>query len=220
MNCFKKFYPNVFVAECTEMHKKGELIEVTTKHGKVHKCIIYNLVGVKGTKDIPLYWYSVTREDGFNSQERAKNKFEKLNNFADNAQKRGEDWQEKSNEGKDFLILGEPIKIGHHSEKRHRALIERNWNRMSNAMEEYQKSEDYRTRAEFWEKESKKINLSMPESLDFYEIQLKEAIAFHEGLKKGLIKKDHSFSVAYANKKVKDLKLKYEIAQKLWSQNG
>ena len=33
--------------------------------------------------------------------------------------------REASNEGKEFLVMGEPIKIGHHSEKRHRALIER-----------------------------------------------------------------------------------------------
>ena len=36
----------------------------------------------------------------------------------------------KSNEGSEFLSLGEPIKVGHHSANRHRALIERNWDRM------------------------------------------------------------------------------------------
>lgn len=67
-------------------------------------------------------------------------KLKSLNNWADNADKKGSDYKEKSNEGADFLALAEPIKVGHHSEKRHRALIERNWNRMSNAVEEFKKA--------------------------------------------------------------------------------
>ncbi|NLC30600.1 MAG: DUF3560 domain-containing protein, partial [Candidatus Moranbacteria bacterium] len=131
MNTYKKYCPNVFVAQCEEKHEKGETIIVITKYGKENECIVHNFVGYTGTKEKPMYCYSITRADGFNNQERAKNKVEKLNGYADNANKRGDDWREKSNEGKDFLALAEPIKVGHHSEKRHRALIERNWNRMS-----------------------------------------------------------------------------------------
>ena len=137
--------------------------------------------------------------------------------MADNANKKGNDWQEKSNEGKDFLALAEPIKVGHHSEKKHRALIERNWNRMSNAMEEYKKADTYRERTAYWESMANKIDLSMPESLEFFEIQLEEATAYHQGLKDGSIKREHSYSLIYAGKKVKELKSKYETAVKLWA---
>ena len=122
----------------------------------------------------------------------------------------------KSKEGADFLSLGEPIKIGHHSEKRHRALIDRNWSRMTNAMNELDKAESYRQRTSYWEDLAKKIDLSMPESLEFFKIQLDEAIEYHKGLKDGSIKREHSYSLTYANNKVKDLKSKYEIAVKLW----
>ena len=217
MNTYMKYCPNVFVAQCTEKHEKGEVIQVTTKYGKENDCIIHNFVGYTGTKEEPFYCYSITRLDGYDSQERAKNKVEKLNRCADNADKKGEAWREKSNEGKDFLSLGEPIKVGHHSEKRHRALIERNWNRMGNAVEEFKKADTYRERTAYWERMADKIDLSIPESLEFFEIQLEEATIYHKGLKDGTIPRTHSYSLTYAGKRVKDLKAKCEIALKLWA---
>ena len=216
MNTYKRYCPNVFVAQCEEKHEKGETIIVVTKYGKENECIVHNFVGYTGTKEKPMYCYSITRADGYNNQERAKSKVEKLNSWADNANKKGNDWREKSNEGKDFLALGEPIKVGHHSEKRHRALIERNWNRMSNAMEEYKKADTYRERTAYWESMANKIDLSMPESLEFFEIQLEEAKEYHQFLKDNPEKRPHSMSLSYASKKVKDLKSKHETAVKLW----
>ena len=216
MNTYKKYCPNVFVAQCEEKHEKGDTIMVETKYGKENECIVHNFVGYTGTKEKPMYCYSITRTDGYNNQERAKSKVEKLNNWADNANKKGSDWQEKSDEGKDFLSLAEPIKVGHHSEKRHRALIERNWNRMSNAMEEYKKADTYRERTAYWESMANKIDLSMPESLEFYEIQLEEAKEYHQFLKDNPAERPHGMSLSYASKKVKDLKSKHETAVKLW----
>ena len=217
MNAYRKYCPNVFVAECEEKHEKGDTIIVQTKYGKEHECIVHNFIGCSGTKEKPMYCYSITRADGFNSQERAKHKIEKLNGYADNADKKGDDWREKSKEGKDFLALGEPIKVGHHSEKRHRALIERNWNRMSNAMEAYKKADAYRERTAYWESMANKIDLSMPESLEFFEAQLEEAKEYHQFLKDNPAERPHGMSLSYASKKVKDLKSKYETAVKLWS---
>lgn len=217
MNTYRRYCPNVFVAQCEEKHEKGDTIMVETKYGKENECIVHNFVGYTGTKEKPMYCYSITRTDGYNNQERAKSKVEKLNNWADNANKKGSDWQEKSDEGKDFLALAEPIKVGHHSEKRHRALIERNWNRMSNAMEEYKKADTYRERTAYWESMANKIDLSMPESLEFFEIQLEEAKEYHQFLKDNPAERPHGMSLSYASKKVKDLKSKYETAVKLWA---
>ena len=212
MNIYKKYCPNVFVAQCEEEYQKGDTIMVETKYGKENEHIVHNLLGQKNG----LFFYSITRTDGFNNQERAKNKAEKIKSWADSAEKRSAAWMEKSKEGADFLSLGEPIKIGHHSEKRHRALIDRNWSRMTNAMNELDKAESYRQRTSYWEDLAKKVDLSMPESLEFFKIQLDEAIEYHKGLKDGSIKREHSYSLTYANNKVKDLKSKYEIALKLW----
>ena len=67
MNTYTKFCPNVWVAQCEETYKKGDEIIVTTKHGKENECIVWNYLGMKNG----LYLYSITRADGFNSQERA-----------------------------------------------------------------------------------------------------------------------------------------------------
>jgi hypothetical protein len=217
MNTYKKYCPNVFVAQCEEKHEKGDTIIVETKYGKENECIVHNFVGYTGTKENPMYCYSIIRSDGYNNQERARNKVEKLNNWADNANKKGDEWREKSNEGKDFLALGEPIKVGHYSEKRHRALIERNWNRTSNAMEEFKKADTYRERTAYWESMANKIDLSMPESLEFFEIQLEESIQYHQFLKDNPSERPHGMSLSYASKKLKELKSKHETAVKLWS---
>ena len=217
MNTYKKYCPNVFVAQCEEKQEKGNIIIVETKYGKENEHIVHNFIGYTGTKENPLFCYSITRSDGFDNQERAKKKVEKLNGYADSAENRSNDWREKSNEGKDFLALAEPIKVGHHSEKRHRALIDRNWKRMSNAMNELDKAEAYRERTAYWESMASKIDLSMPESLEFFKIQLEEAIVYHKGLKDGTIKREHSFSLTYAKKRLNDLTKKHSIAVKLWA---
>jgi len=213
MNTYKKFCPNVFVAQCETEHQRGDIIQVTTKYGKENEHVVHNLVGRREG----MFFYSITRADGLSNQDRAKQRVERLNSMAESANKKGENWQEKSNEGRDFLSLGEPIKVGHHSEKRHRALIDRNWKRMSNAMDEFKKADTYRERTAYWDAMAKKTDLSMPESVEFFEIQLEEAKAYHKAVKDGNIPKEHSFSLAYANKKVKDLTEKHRLAVLLWA---
>lgn len=56
----------------------------------------------------------------------------------------------------------------------------------------------------------------MPESLEYFSARLEKAVEYHKGLKDGSIPRSHSYSLAYANKDVKELKIKVEIAKKLW----
>ena len=56
----------------------------------------------------------------------------------------------------------------------------------------------------------------MPESLEYFSAKLEKAVEYHKGLKDGSIQRSHSYSLAYANKDVKELKIKVEIAKKLW----
>lgn len=214
MNTYSKFCPNVFLAKCTEQHEKGEVINVETKYGKENECIVHNLIYQKDG----FYFYSITRADGYNNQERARNKVEKLTNWADNADKKGDEWREKSNEGKDFLALAEPIKVGHHSERRHRKLIERNWQRMGKSVAESEKAKEYQRRAEYWAARANKIDLSMPDSLEYFEEELRKAKEYHQKLKDFPELRSHSMSLQYANKAVKDLEEKVYTAVLLWGE--
>lgn len=213
MNTYAKYCPNVFLAKCTEPHEKGELITLTTKYGKENECIIFNLIEEKAG----FYYYSFIREDGFTSQEWAKRKAERLQNASNNANKKSNQYWEASNEGKGIIPFGQPILIGHHSEKGHRALIQRNHNRMDKAVEFSKQSEEYERRAEYWESKANIIDLSMPESLDFYEFLLEKAKLKHEGLKNGTIERRHSYSLTYAKKELNEAEKKVETAKKLWS---
>jgi len=213
MNTYAKYAPNVFLAECDAEHQKGETILVSTKYGKENECIVFNLILVRGGK----YFYSIVRADGFSTQEWAKNKAEKLQNASLSAEKKSNEYWEASHEGRDFLSLGEPIKVGHHSERRHRALIDRNWNRMGKSAEFSDKSGEYAERAKYWESKASTINLSMPESLEYYEFELEKVKMKHEGLKDGSIERGHSFSLTYAKKDVNEMTKKVELAKRLWS---
>lgn len=212
-NTYQKFCPNVFVARCDAPHEKGEQIIIETKYGGEHRCIVFNLVWKKEGA----WFYSVVRADGFNVQEWAKRRADRLNGAANNASKKSDGYWEAANEGRDFLVLAEPIKIGHHSEKRHRALIQRNHDRIDKAMGLQKVADGYAERASYWESRVNDINLSMPESLEYFEFELEKAEKKHADLKSGVVKPSHSYSLTYAKKAANEARKKFDIAKLLWA---
>lgn len=213
MNTYVKYCPNVFLAKCEEQHDKGDTITVTTQHGKENECIIFNLIWQKNW----YYYYSIIRADGCNGQEYNKKRAERLRNSSLNAKKKSDEYLNAAQEWRDFLSLAEPIKIGHHSETKHRNLIARNAKRMDRCIEFLEKAENYETRAEFWDKKATIINLSMPESLEFFEYKVDQVKKQHQFLKDNPDKRPHSMSLQYANKAVKDTEKNYELAKRLWA---
>lgn len=213
-NTYAKYCPNVWVAKCPEKHEKGEHIFVTTQYGKENESIVFNLVceGKDG-----FFYYSIVRADGYNVQERAKAKAERYSQWAASAEKKSEQYYQASNEGRDFLALGEPIKVGHHSEQRHRALIQRNWDRMGKCVEMSKKAESHESKAEYWERKAKDINLSMPESIEYFEYLVEKRREYHEGVKSGKYPRQHSFTLTYAKKDLNEAEKNLETAKKLWA---
>ena len=214
MNTYHKFVPNVFLAKCDEKHEKGEEIAVTTKYGKENDCIVFNLIFERDG----FYYYSIVRSDGFNVQEWAKRRAERRREWAASAERKSHDYYEKSNKDRDFLSLGEPIKVGHHSERRHRKAIEDAWSNMGKSVEYSDKASEHERAAECWDARADIINLSMPESIDFYEHKLEKAKEYHEGLKSGKYPREHMYSLTYAKKEVNELQKKYELAKILWGE--
>lgn len=211
MNKFRKYCPNVWVAECDDEYEKGEVIELETKYGKTVECEVYNLISQKDDK----YYYSIVRLEDMTYAQR---KAEKYSNSAANHRTKSNEYCNAAQEGRDFLVLGEPIKIGHHSEKRHRALLERNWNRMGKSVEFAEKAKEAEQKAKYWASKAEEITLAMPESLEYFTEKLEKAIKYHKGLKDGTIERTHSYSLAYAKKEVNELKKKVEIAELLWGE--
>lgn len=215
MNIYAKYTANVFVAKCPEQHQKGDIITLETKYGKEHECVVFNLVHTDKEGN---FYYSIVRSDGFNYQEYCKAKAERYQSWANARENKSNEYFQASQEGKDFLSLAEPIKVGHHSEKRHRALIDRNWNRMAKSVENSKIAEVHESKADYWAKRANDINLSMPESIEYYEFKLEEAKEYHEGLKSGKYERSHSYSLTYAKKAVNELQDKLKTAKKLWGE--
>ncbi len=214
MNTYYKFAPNVFLAKCEEKHEKGETISVTTKYGKENVSIVFNLIFERDG----FYYYSIVRADGFNVQEWAKQKADRRRMWAASAERKSNEYYDKSNKDSEFLSLGEPIKVGHHSEKRHRKAIDDAWNNMGKSVEYSDKAAEHESKAEYWDKRASTINLSMPESIEYYEHKLEQATEYHAGLKSGKYTRSHSYSLTYAKKVVNDAQKNYELAKKLWGE--
>lgn len=212
MNTYSKFVPNVWLAKCEEPHERGEEILVTTHYGKENACIVFNLIAEKDG----YFYYSTVRADGFNAQEWAKRKAERLQHAASNAEKKSDKYFETAHKITEVIPLGQPILVGHHSEKRHRADVDKSENAMRRSVENSRNAEEYERRAAYWECKANVINLSMPESLEYYEFELEKAKARHEGLKAGTIRREHSFSLTYAKKKVNEVEKLLETARRLW----
>lgn len=212
MNRYKKYCTNVFVIESAGDLTRGDVVEVETKYGKINEVVIYNKLFEKNG----LKYYSQVRADGFNIQERARLKAEKYEKWSASASKKSDEKYEASNKHSDFLSLGEPIKVGHHSERRHRKMIEDANRNMSKSVEYLNKANEHSKRAEYWESKENEINLSMPESIDFYAHKLERAKEKHLFLKNNPDKRAHSYSLSYAKKDVNNAQKDYDTAVVLW----
>lgn len=213
MNTYSKYCPNVFLAKCTEQHERGAEIILTTKYGKENPSIVHNLIFEKDG----YYYYSITRVDGFDHKEWALRRAMKYSSRSISAYNKAMEHRKKADKDKDFLSLLEPIKIGHHSEKRHRKAIQNAQDQMFKFVEYYKKSEELQDRISYWESKASEINLSMPDSLEYYELELYKAKEYHKKMKDGEIERRHSYSLTYAKKAVNELTKKYKIAQLLWA---
>lgn len=214
MNKYKKYCPNVFVLESNEDYSRGDIVEIETRYGKINEVIIFNKLFERDC----LKYYSQIRADGFNMQERAKLKAEKYDNWSNSATEKSNQAYDASNKHSDFLSLGEPIKIGHHSEGRHRKMIESANNNMRKSVELNNKADSHMNKSEYWKSRENDINLSMPESIDFYEHKLEQAKEVHLFLKKNPDKRRHSYSLTYAKKDLNTAQKNYDTAVKLWSE--
>jgi len=212
MNTYYKYYANVFLAKCTEKHDKNEVIEVITKHGKVNDSIVFNLIFEKDN----FFYYSIVRADGFNANEWAKRKVEKFKELSHKASNKSTEYYNKSHKMVECIPMGQPILVGHHSEKSHRNLLDKSWNAMGKSVELSNKAGNYESKASYYERKTEEINLSMPESIDYFEAKLQNAIQLHYEIKEAKENRRHAYSLTYAKKIVKELTEKFNLAKLLW----
>ena len=213
MNTYVKYCPNVFIAACDEQHSRGEIIEMTTARGNTHECEVWNYLGQY--KD-GRYLYSITRADGTNHQTRATARAQRYEDWAAAAQQRSTAAFQRSEEAVAGIPFGQPILVGHHSESRHRNAIKRSDAAMRKCVEESDKARSHESKAEYWERKAEVIDLSMPESIEYYKTELAKAEEYHAGVKSGKYPRQHAYTLTYAKKAVNELRDKLTTARKLW----
>lgn len=81
-------------------------------------------------------------------RERLERKLEKRAEWSEKAERRAEQRNEASHRAVDGIPFGQPILIGHHSEKRHRAALHRAQTNATKAYEERQLAEHHRSKAD------------------------------------------------------------------------
>lgn len=213
MNTYAKYCPNVFVAACDEQHSRGDIIEMTTARGKTHDCEVWNFLGQKSDGK---YLYSITRTDGTNHQTRAAARAQKYDEWSAAAQQRSNDAFQRSENAVANIPFGQPILVGHHSESAHRNAIKRSQAAMFKCVEESDKAKSHEHKSEYWERKAEVVDLSMPESIEYFEAELAKAEEYHAGVKSGKYPRLHAYTLTYAKKAVNELRDKVATARKLW----
>ena len=205
--------PKSFVLETEAEYQKEDVVEYTTKYGKEIELIIYKLVFSKHGKN----YYSYERSDGKCRKSILQARADKRREWASANERKSDASWEASREGRNFLVLAEPIKVGHHSEKGHRALIERNAKRMDKSVEYSKKAESHEWKASNIEDKLKsELPIDTPDCLEAIEKALKNAKELHLFYKENPSERKHSFSLTYAKKKVNELTKRLKIANNLW----
>jgi hypothetical protein len=87
-------------------------------------------------------------EDGTDLMERAESRSEYYGQYSDNAKQRSDAAYQASNADVAGIPLGQPILVGHHSERRHRNAIERSHRNMRKSIDEGARSDYWASRAE------------------------------------------------------------------------
>jgi hypothetical protein len=87
-------------------------------------------------------------------RERRLAKAERLREWAGKRDVRAEQASEASDAATAGIPFGQPILVGHHSERAHRRAIERGWNKMGEAVEHGRTAETFRSRADEIERQA------------------------------------------------------------------
>ena len=162
---FTKFAPCAWVIGCDEKLEAGDIVTVETKRGKRVECTIYKRMGWSKRKGVFLHSY--TRADGITNEQVALNKAERRRQWQQSREDKSDGTFQRADEIFSPLkgLMGQPILVGHHSEKRHRKLLDNHDSAMRKAFEHKDEAKKHEWKAEYWERQAEKIDLSQPKSL-------------------------------------------------------
>lgn len=116
-------------------------------------------------------------------EEKKQARIERYQDRADKAASRATSAYQRSNDLISGIPMGQPVLVGHHSEKRHRRALDRSWNLLGKSCEEQKKAEYWQRRAEAAE-QSRDISSDDPEAIQKLKERIKDCEVLREGMKK------------------------------------
>ena len=102
-------------------------------------------------------------------QERLERKAARLDSWAESRERKAEDARKVSHEIADQIPMGQPVLLGHHSQKAHEKAIARSWNKLGESIEHTRKAEDFRRRADSRRKHAERIAQAVESSPEDYQ---------------------------------------------------
>jgi hypothetical protein len=129
----------------------GSDVEIELKWGGTDERIIAKKVGAKDGKNI----YTLIPNN--KSRNKKEKRAERYSAWSDKNTEKSNERYNANDIYRDFLSLGEPIKVGHHSEKRHRGIFNKYDNNMRKSIEFSDKAESQASRAEGIKKQLESI---------------------------------------------------------------
>ena len=144
-------------------------------------------------------------------EERRKRRIERYKELSLKAQERSSQYSNSNANRILQIVPGQPILVGHHSEKRHRKLIKKAQDDIRKSIEEDNKSNFYKERAENAEK-SKVIYSDDPQAI----IKLKEKLERLENEKASIKAREHStWELTNIGATIRETKKRIERLEKL-----
>lgn len=125
-----------------EQHEAGDIVEVTKRNGKT---TTVELLEVKFTHG---YGVGIIENNRKSTRERKESKVERLDEWSEKAEERSERHYENAKTIIDIIPFGQPILVGHHSERGHRRALETIDRNMANSIAESKKAERHREKSE------------------------------------------------------------------------
>ena len=95
-------------------------------------------------------------------KERLGRKAERFKTFSEHAHESAEEHREKSDRAISGIPFGQPILIGHHSQRRHERALERSWDHADKAISEQKRADKWERRAEHAENLLDRMENSKP----------------------------------------------------------
>lgn len=182
-NTFRKYTSGVYVMHSDEHgFQHGDQAVIETRHGNEVEVTVWK--HIKTVKDGGAI-YSVIRNDGKTRKEWLRRKVERQENAAARQNRLSNEYYHKSQKDRDFLSLGEPVKVGHHSEKKHRKIIDDAWNNIGRSCMAQKKQERHEDKAaELEARLNKEINIDTPESVELLEERVNDLETRRDEIKK------------------------------------